>query len=92
MAWEMVEEMDVASSDTRAAKAAAETPKQGDADPDADASKPQRQVVYKDATEAVKAALEASKTQATSIEARMAWDEVEEIDSANAHHRTVGSG
>lgn len=91
MAWELVEEMDSASSHTKAIaaeKAARE----------AEAAKPKEEkkvlaVVYKDSTEAISAALEASKTHgATSIEARMAWELVEEIDSANSHHKTVGSG
>jgi len=90
-AWELVEEMDSASSHTKAiaaAKAARE----------AEAAKPKEEkkelpVVYKDASEAIAAVLEASKTHgATSIEARMAWELVEEIDSANSHHKTVGSG
>jgi hypothetical protein len=43
-----------------------------------------------DATEAIKVALDASKKfGATSVEARVAWDTVEEIDSSD--NRYVGS-
>lgn len=92
MAWELVEEMDAAKAHTKAvekAKAARE----------AEAAKPvekkevEQNKVYKDTSDAIAAALEASKTHgATSVEARMAWELVEEIDAANAHHKSVGSG
>lgn len=48
---------------------------------------------HKDTSDAIKAALEASKTFGkASQEARVAWELVEEIDAANAHHKTTGSG
>ena len=53
----------------------------------------EKQSVHMDTSKAIEAALEASKTFGkTSVEARMAWELVEEIDAANAHHKTVGSG
>jgi len=59
-----------------------------------DPKKPvERKSVHKDTSDAIKAALEASKIYGkTSVEARMAWETVEEIDATNAHHKTVGSG
>jgi hypothetical protein len=40
--------------------------------------------VHSDTSDAVKRALEASRTHGTtSVEARMAWEEVEEMDAAN---------
>lgn len=83
MAWALVEEMDSASSHTKAiekAKADREAAKNAPKE-----EKVEKVKVYKDSTEAITAALEASKVHgATSIEARMAWEQVEEIDAANA--------
>lgn len=90
MAWELVEEMDASASDIRAAKKKAEEAAVEVVEEEPEVVKP---VVYKDASEAVAAALAASKEfGTTSIEARMAWELVEEIDSANSHHKTTGSG
>lgn len=94
LAWELVEEMDSTKShvkDSEAAKKAAE--EASAAKEKQSASKPSGPVVQKDATEAIKAAMAASKEFGpTSAEARMAWELVEEIDAANAHHKSVGTG
>lgn len=91
MAWELVEEMDSATSHH----------KKGDIHVKAEEKvvveevpEPVKEsVAHKDTSDAIKAALEASNTFGkTSKEARVAWELVEEIDSANAHHKTTGSG
>lgn len=90
-AWELVEELDAAVSHKKddvvmeaAAAARAEEP----------AKKPvEERSVHMDTSDAIKAALQASKEFGkTSPEARMAWELVEEIDAANAHHKTAGTG
>jgi len=44
--------------------------------------------VHSDTSDAVKRALEASRIHgSTSVEARMAWEEVEELDASNSHHK-----
>ena len=49
--------------------------------------------VSADSEAAVQAAMEASeKYGKSSVEARMAWEYVEELDATKSHHKTVGSG
>lgn len=91
VAWELVEELDSAIShkkdDIKAADAAA-------AKAVVPEKKPvEQRSVHMDTSDAIKAALQASQEFGkTSPEARIAWERVEEIDAANAHHKTVGSG
>lgn len=90
IAWEMVEEMDSTSSHKAAAeKAKDEKPQEVESKLPA----VKGEIIFKDASEAIAKALAASKEHGpTSVEARMAWELVEEIDAANSHHKTVGSG
>merc|ERR1711920_1213272 len=94
-AWDVVEEMDAAINDSKrnakdveAAAAAAKAALQAVGTEEAKES-----IQLTDTSAAIKIALEASKEYGkTSFEAKMAWEAVEEIDSANAHRKTVGTG
>lgn len=94
-AWDVVEEMDAALSDAKrnaavVEAAAASAKKALEAVGTKEAKKT---IQLTDTSSAITVALEASKTfGATSVEAKMAWEAVEEIDSANAHRKTVGTG
>jgi hypothetical protein len=96
LAWELVEEMEAADSHKRAQqKAALEKmvkQEQSKAAAEAAAATPVNTMVV-DSETAVKAALEISKKfGATSKEAMVAWEEVEELRATAAHHKTTGSG
>eukprot|EP00977_Amphora_coffeiformis_P017477 scaffold5744_cov159-Amphora_coffeaeformis.AAC.6 len=89
-AWNNVEELDAANSHEKAMREQIEKQQ-------AEIERLQKTVaekvtsaptVHTDTSDAVKHALEASRMYGkTSVEARMAWDLVEELDAANSHHR-----
>jgi hypothetical protein len=82
-AWETVEEIDASISRLKAQTAVLEKPAVVEK-----AAAPAAPIIHADTTEAVENALEASKLYgATSQEARVAWDIVEELDAANSRHR-----
>lgn len=91
LAWELVEEMEAADSHKRTQQKAA-LEKIVKKEQSKAAAAPVNVMVV-DSETAVKAALEISKKfGATSKEAMVAWEEVEELRATAAHHRTTGSG
>mmetsp|Transcript_2599 Transcript_2599/g.5624 ORF Transcript_2599/g.5624 Transcript_2599/m.5624 type:complete len:297 (+) Transcript_2599:125-1015(+) len=89
LAWEIVEELDAATSHKKSQTQAETKPA---VEEKIETTIP-AQTVHVDSQEAVKAALEASKKfGASSKEARLAWETVEEINATNSHHKAVGSG
>ena len=93
LAWELVEEMEAADSHKRSQqKAALEKMVKKEQSKAAAPAAPVSDMVV-DSESAVKAALEISKKYgATSKEAMVAWEEVEELRATASHHKTTGSG
>jgi len=96
LAWELVEELEARDSHKRAMEKAAleKIAKATTENSTTSTSKPQTVAnAHADSADAIAAAMKASELFGkTSKEARLAWELVEEIDAANAHHKTVGTG
>jgi len=92
-AWALVEEIDAANAHAKTAvlekERSAKKAEEAAAAAAAAAAAPKKApVLHVDTAEAVEQALKASKMYgATSPEARIAWDIVEEMDAANSHHQ-----